>query len=90
MPGNEEKSFTQKITKVTKTILSIETAYALEPLGLVAREYLRQVCKGDATATPVRHICMMAPANFGSPLATLGESIAGRVLKAFHSLLIEI
>jgi hypothetical protein len=28
VPGNEEKSFAQKITKVTKTILSIETAYA--------------------------------------------------------------
>lgn len=51
--------------------------------GLVAREYMRQVCRGDATSTPVRHLCMLAPANFGSPLATLGESIAGRVLKGW-------
>jgi pimeloyl-ACP methyl ester carboxylesterase len=65
-----------------------ETQYAFDMIvhstgGLVAREYLRQVCKGDATATPVRHLCMLAPANFGSPLATLGESIAGRVLKGW-------
>src|SRR5262245_1498846 len=40
--------------------------------GLVIREYLRQVCRGDASRTAVKHLCMMAPANFGSPLARLG------------------
>src|SRR5664279_4399383 len=38
--------------------------------GLVAREFLRQACRQadgtrDASLTPVRHLCMLAPANFG-------------------------
>ncbi len=48
--------------------------------GLVAREYLRQICQGDATKTPIKHLCMLAPANFGSPLAKKGKSLLGRVL----------
>ncbi len=57
--------------------------------GLVAREYLRQKCldpatgRRDAAATPIRRLCMLAPANFGSPLATLGKSILGRVFKGW-------
>lgn len=30
---------------------------------------------------PVKHLCMLAPANFGSPLAHKGQSFIGRVLK---------
>jgi len=51
--------------------------------GLVAREYLRQVCAGDATKTPVKHLCMLSPANFGSPLAALGKTMLGRLLKGW-------
>jgi len=51
--------------------------------GLVAREYLCQVCRGDARKTPVRHLCMLAPANFGSPLARLGKSVVGRLFKGW-------
>ena len=57
--------------------------------GLVAREYLRQFCLDsdtgirDATKTPIQHLCMLAPANFGSPLATLGKSILGRIFKGW-------
>lgn len=57
--------------------------------GLVAREYLRQKCldpatgRRDANKTPIKHLCMLAPANFGSPLATLGKSILGRVFKGW-------
>jgi hypothetical protein len=51
--------------------------------SLVAREYLRQICVNDATATPVRHLCMLAPANFGSPLAKMGKSVVGRFLKGW-------
>jgi pimeloyl-ACP methyl ester carboxylesterase len=51
--------------------------------GLVAREFLRQVCQGDASKTPVAHLCMLAPANFGSPLATLGKSVLGRLMKGW-------
>ncbi len=57
--------------------------------GLVAREFLRQVCTRpdgtrDATRTPVRRLCMLAPANFGSPLAALGKSVLGRLLKGWR------
>lgn len=57
--------------------------------GLVVREYLRQKCldpktgKRYAESTPIQHLCMLAPANFGSPLATLGKSILGRVFKGW-------
>ena len=51
--------------------------------ALVAREYLRQVCDGDASRTPIRHLCMLAPANFGSPLAKLGKSFTGRLFNGW-------
>ncbi len=51
--------------------------------ALVAREYLRQFCAGDATKTPIRHLCMLAPANFGSPLAKIGKSLIGRLFKGW-------
>ncbi len=57
--------------------------------GLVAREFLRQICTRedgtrDATTTPIRRLCMLAPANFGSPLAALGKSVLGRILKGWR------
>lgn len=57
--------------------------------GLVAMEYLRQVCINtddgslDASLTPICHLCMLAPANFGSPLAALGKSVVGRFAKGW-------
>jgi pimeloyl-ACP methyl ester carboxylesterase len=55
--------------------------------GLVALEYLRQACvKGstrDASLTPVRNLCFLAPASFGSPLAAKGKSLIGRTLKGW-------
>jgi len=51
--------------------------------GLVVREYLRQVCQGAPQKTPVEHLLMLAPANFGSPLAKLGKSVLGRLLKGW-------
>jgi len=57
--------------------------------GLVALEYLRQVCIDaengslDASLTPICHLCMLAPANFGSPLAALGKSVVGRFAKGW-------
>lgn len=51
--------------------------------GLVAREYVRQVCGGNPGKTPVQRLCMLAPANFGSPLATVGKSMLGRMFKGW-------
>ena len=65
-----------------------ETRHAFDMLAhstgaLVAREFLRQACAGDASKTPVRHLCLLAPANFGSPLAKLGKSFIGRLFKGW-------
>ena len=37
-----------------------------------------------ATPCPVYHLVMLAPANFGSPLAAKGTSFIGRVVKGWH------
>ncbi len=39
----------------------------------------------DAGLTPVKHLVMLAPANFGSPLAHKGTSFIGRVIKGWNS-----
>jgi pimeloyl-ACP methyl ester carboxylesterase len=52
--------------------------------GLVVREYLRQICAGDENLTPIKRCVMLAPANFGSPLASLGKSMIGRIFKGWN------
>lgn len=52
--------------------------------SLVARQYLQQVCCGDVTKSPVQHLCMLAPANFGSPLAKVGKSLLGRIVDGWN------
>jgi len=55
--------------------------------ALVALEFLRQHCltngKPDAQLTPIRNLCLLAPATFGSPLASKGKSLIGRTLKGW-------
>lgn len=52
--------------------------------GLVAREWItRFYPKG--TDCPVKRVVMLAPANFGSALASTGKSMLGRVLKGFDN-----
>lgn len=56
--------------------------------GLVVREFLRQFCRDaagrpDATLSPIRNVVMLAPANFVSPIARLGKSMAGRLFKGW-------
>ncbi len=51
--------------------------------GLVIRDWLERRF-GPASA-PVRRLVMLAPANFGSPLAHKGYSFLGRVVKGFTS-----
>jgi pimeloyl-ACP methyl ester carboxylesterase len=47
--------------------------------GLVVRQYLLHYFGGRPRDCPIRHLLMLAPANFGSPLAHLGKSIIGRL-----------
>ncbi|SEL83431.1 esterase/lipase family protein [Halomonas daqiaonensis] len=51
--------------------------------GLVIRDWLARHFPPDAA--PVKHLVMLAPANFGSPLAHLGRSMLGRVANGFFS-----
>lgn len=52
--------------------------------GLVARTWLCAYCAGMAPAQmPVQRLVMIAPANFGSKLADVGQTILGRVVKGW-------
>ena len=50
--------------------------------GLVAREWITNLADRGITP-PVKRLVMLAPANFGSKLATLGKSMVGRVIKGW-------
>jgi hypothetical protein len=52
--------------------------------GLVAREWLSRYYPAGLGA-PIKRLVMLAPANFGSRLATLGKSMIGRVAKGFNN-----
>jgi hypothetical protein len=51
--------------------------------GLVVRHWMTSFFK--ATTNPVHRLLMLAPANFGSPLAHKGASFIGRAVKGFKS-----
>ena len=50
--------------------------------GLVARKWITTFYP-DGTGCPVKRLIMVAPANFGSKLASTGKSPLGRVFKGF-------
>lgn len=47
--------------------------------GPVVRQYLIHYFFGTPEKCPIRHLVMLAPANFGSPLAHIGKSMIGRL-----------
>ena len=52
--------------------------------GLVARTWLSAYCAGmEPGQMPVQRLVMIAPANFGSKLADVGQTILGRVVKGW-------
>lgn len=51
--------------------------------GLVIRDWLDRHFAPDQS--PIKHLVMLAPANFGSPLAHKGRSFLGRATKGFFS-----
>jgi pimeloyl-ACP methyl ester carboxylesterase len=53
--------------------------------GLVAREWLSAFYSRDIAGCPLKRLIMLAPANFGSRLATLGQSMLGRVVKGWRT-----
>jgi hypothetical protein len=52
--------------------------------GLVAREWLSRYYP-DGKGAPVKRLLMLAPANFGSRLASIGKSMIGRVAKGWNN-----
>lgn len=55
----------------------------LHSLGaLVVRDWMTTFFKPDSN--PIKRLVMLAPANFGSPLAVAAQSTIGRVIKGFH------
>lgn len=53
--------------------------------GLVVREWMYAHYTSRNTRPPVQNLVMLAPANFGSPLAHKGRAIIGRVVKGIGS-----
>jgi pimeloyl-ACP methyl ester carboxylesterase len=53
--------------------------------GLVAREWLTAYYLHDPATIPVRRLVMLAPANYGSRLASMGQSMLGRVVKGWNN-----
>ncbi len=53
--------------------------------ALVAREWLARFYLEAGKACPLTRLLMLAPANFGSPLAGLGKTMFGRVIKGWES-----
>lgn len=51
--------------------------------GLMIRDWLSRTFSSDNV--PIKHLIMLAPANFGSPLAHKGHAFYGRVVKGFKS-----
>ncbi|KIH78068.1 hypothetical protein SAMN05660860_02247 [Geoalkalibacter ferrihydriticus] len=49
--------------------------------GLVIRDWLTRMYEPDNA--PIRRLLMLAPANFGSPLAHTGRSLIGRAIKGW-------
>ncbi|MFC2150097.1 esterase/lipase family protein [Calditrichota bacterium] len=53
--------------------------------GLVIRNWLHEYFTKNKLPSPVHRLLMLAPANFGSPLAHKGTSMVGRVVKGWSS-----
>jgi hypothetical protein len=51
--------------------------------GLIIRDWLTRFYM--PTTAPIKHLLMLAPANFGSQLAHKGRAFFGRILKGFNS-----
>ncbi len=50
--------------------------------GLIIRAWLARYYTG--TTAPIKNLVMLAPANFGSPLAQKGRSLIGRIIKGWR------
>jgi hypothetical protein len=53
--------------------------------GLVVREWLSSYYSSGHQDRPIKSLLMLAPANFGSKLASIGQSMLGRLAKGWNN-----
>ncbi len=53
--------------------------------GLIIRDWMATQFTSKGQKPPINNLVMLAPANFGSPLAHKGRAIYGRVIKGFNA-----
>ncbi len=53
--------------------------------GLIIRDWLERRYGKHPETAPVKHLLMLAPANFGSPIAHMGQSGLGRIFAGWES-----
>lgn len=53
--------------------------------GLVARQWISTYYIDDIGKCPLKRLVMLAPANFGSKLASMGQSMLGRMFKGWDN-----
>jgi len=53
--------------------------------GLIIRDWMATYFTAKHLKPPVNNLLMLAPANFGSPLAHKGRALYGRVIKGFNA-----
>ena len=51
--------------------------------ALIIRDWITRYF--TPTTVPIKHLLMLAPANFGSPLAQKGRALIGRIIEGMHS-----
>ncbi len=69
----------QKILKAPFDVIVHSTG------GLVVREWMTTYYGNDISKCPAKRLVMLAPANFGSKLASMGQSALGRVIKGWKN-----
>jgi len=53
--------------------------------GLVVREWLSSYYRTNENICPLKKLIMLAPANFGSKLASMGQTMLGRLIKGWNN-----
>ena len=76
----------QKLFNDERIDVACHSTGALVSRAWLRMHYQRQVAAGvKAPASPVEHLLMFAPANFGSDLARLGQSFLGKFRSTFFN-----
>lgn len=76
----------QRLFQNERIDVAVHSTGALVARAWLRMHYQRQIAAGIAApASPVEHLLMFAPANFGSDLARLGQSFLGKFRSTFFN-----